>query len=46
MDDAVGDGQEDLRSRSLFDRHFIPPVTVGTVDQLLTTLFHAGRWPS
>ena len=45
MDDAVGDGKEDVRSRSLFDRHFIPPVTVGTVDQLLTTLFHAGRWP-
>ena len=45
MDDAVGDGREDVRSRALFDRHFVPPVTVGTVDQLLTTLFHAGRWP-
>ena len=45
LDDAVGDGQDDLCLRSLFDRHFIPPVTVGTVDQLLTTLFHAGRWP-
>ncbi len=45
MDDAVGDGREDVRSRALFDRHFIPPVTVGTVDQLLTTLFHAGLWP-
>ncbi|MDE2887960.1 MAG: CRISPR-associated helicase Cas3' [Gemmatimonadota bacterium] len=45
LDDAVGDGQEDLCSHSLFDRHFIPPVTVGTVDQLLMTLFHAGRWP-
>ena len=29
----------------LFNRHFFPPVTVGTVDQLLTTLFHSGRWP-
>lgn len=34
-----------LYGNSLFNRHFFPPVTVGTVDQLLTTLFHSGRWP-
>jgi len=28
----------------LFDRSFINPVTVGTVDQLLTIGFNAGRW--
>ena len=34
-----------LQKNLLFNRHFFPPVTVGTVDQLLTTLFHSGRWP-
>ncbi len=34
-----------LYGNLLFNRHFFPPVTVGTVDQLLTTLFHSGRWP-
>lgn len=37
--------ESDLRRDLLFNRHFFPPVTVGTVDQLLTTLFHSGRWP-
>ena len=39
-------GQESaIYEKLLFNRHFFPPVTVGTVDQLLTTLFHSGRWP-
>ena len=37
--------ESDLYRDLLFNRHFFPPVTVGTVDQLLTTLFHSGRWP-
>lgn len=37
--------ESDLRKNLLFNRHFFPPVTVGTVDQLLTTFFHSGRWP-
>ncbi len=37
--------ESDLQKNLLFNRHFFPPVTVGTVDQLLTTLFHSGRWP-
>ena len=38
-------GKEDKRREGLlFERHFLTPVTVGTVDQLLTTLFHTGRW--
>ena len=36
--------ESDLYKNLLFNRHFFPPVTVGTVDQLLTTLFHSGRW--
>ncbi len=32
------------RRNILFSRSFIKPVTVGTVDQLLTTGFNAGRW--
>ncbi|MGV8122035.1 MAG: CRISPR-associated helicase Cas3' [Candidatus Xenobiia bacterium LiM19] len=32
------------RKNYLFDQTFIKPVTVGTVDQLLTTGFNAGRW--
>ncbi len=35
----------DVRFRHLRYRHFFLPVTVGTVDQLLVSLFHAGRWP-
>lgn len=39
-------GEEEARRTGLlFERHFLTPVTVGTVDQLLTTLFHTGRWP-
>ena len=34
-----------IRRNSLWEPHFFPPVVVGTVDQLLVTLFHAGRWP-
>ena len=37
--------ESDLYRDLLFNRHFFPPVTVGTIDQLLTTLFHSGRWP-
>ncbi len=33
-----------IRRNSLWEPHFFPPVVVGTVDQLLVTLFHAGRW--
>ncbi|MHC9540907.1 MAG: CRISPR-associated helicase Cas3' [Vulcanimicrobiota bacterium] len=32
------------RKNFLFDQTFIKPVTVGTVDQLLTAGFNAGRW--
>jgi CRISPR-associated endonuclease/helicase Cas3 len=34
----------DVRHDHLGELHFFPPVIVGTVDQLLVTLFHAGRW--
>jgi CRISPR-associated endonuclease/helicase Cas3 len=34
----------DVRFSGLSESHFFPPVIVGTVDQLLVTLFHAGRW--
>jgi CRISPR-associated endonuclease/helicase Cas3 len=34
----------DIRHDHLAESHFFPPVVVGTVDQLLVTLFHAGRW--
>ena len=34
----------DVRAGYLGESHFFPPVVVGTVDQLLVTLFHAGRW--
>jgi CRISPR-associated endonuclease/helicase Cas3 len=33
-----------LQCDILAERHFLRPVTVGTVDQLLNTLFHSGRW--
>ncbi len=32
------------RREVLFDQSFIKPVTVGTVDQLLTAGFNSGRW--
>ena len=34
----------DVRGEVLAETHFFRPVTVGTVDQLLAPLFHAGRW--
>jgi CRISPR-associated endonuclease/helicase Cas3 len=34
----------DVRAQDLSESHFFSPVTVGTVDQLLVPLFHAGRW--
>jgi CRISPR-associated endonuclease/helicase Cas3 len=34
----------DVRAGMLQESHFFFPVTVGTVDQLLVPLFHAGRW--
>lgn len=34
----------DVRTKDLGESHFFRPVTVGTVDQLLVPLFHAGRW--
>jgi CRISPR-associated endonuclease/helicase Cas3 len=34
----------DARHDGLAESHFFPPVVVGTVDQLLVSLFHAGRW--
>lgn len=36
--------QWETRRNYLFDQTFINPITVGTVDQLLTTGFNAGRW--
>ncbi len=36
--------RSDVRAGYLGESHFFPPVVVGTVDQLLVTLFHAGRW--
>jgi CRISPR-associated endonuclease/helicase Cas3 len=36
--------QDDVRQNWLADRHLFAPVTVGTVDQLLATLLHSGRW--
>jgi CRISPR-associated endonuclease/helicase Cas3 len=34
----------DVRADHLSETHFFRPVTVGTVDQLLVPLLHAGRW--
>jgi CRISPR-associated endonuclease/helicase Cas3 len=45
-----GDGEEgegdtgEYRQSVLFERHCFPPVTVATVDQLLSALLHGGRW--
>ena len=42
------EGEEDsgvYRQSVLFERHCFPPVTVATVDQILSTLLHGGRWP-
>lgn len=42
----LGDEADDWENRRniLFHQSFIYPVTVGTVDQFLTTGFNAGRW--
>lgn len=37
--------RSDVRANHLTERHFFYPVTVATIDQLLASLFHAGRWP-
>lgn len=44
--EAKGDEADraDVRSDLLSESHYFRPVTVGTVDQLLVPLFHAGRW--
>jgi len=34
----------DVRAEVLRESHLFLPITVGTVDQLLVPLFHAGRW--
>jgi len=41
------EGEEDSPAArdALFDRSFILPATVATVDQLLTAGFNTGRWP-
>jgi CRISPR-associated endonuclease/helicase Cas3 len=33
-----------VRAKLFRTTHFFLPVTVGTIDQLLVSLFHAGRW--
>lgn len=43
VDESEGDSWED-RFKLLFDQSFIRPITVGTVDQLLSAGFNAGRW--
>ena len=45
--DVLELGEEDqweTRRSYLFDQTFIKPITVATVDQLLTTGFNSGRW--
>jgi len=42
-EEGEGDSWEDRRNL-LFDQSFMRPVTIGTVDQLLTSGFNAGRW--
>lgn len=47
LDNVSGENEEDKwenRRNILFAQSFISPVTVGTVDQLLTAGFNAGRW--
>lgn len=45
---SIHNDKSDSHSRSdaygLRDPHLFAPVTVGTVDQLLVTLMHSGRW--
>lgn len=45
--DEVGEDEQDVwenRRDVLFNQTFIKPITVGTVDQLLTAGFNSGRW--
>jgi CRISPR-associated endonuclease/helicase Cas3 len=50
LGDATADPGEaeadrgDVRAQHLSTTHLFLPATVATVDQLLVTLFHAGRW--
>ena len=47
LEDKRGEDEADLwenRRNVLFAQTFISPVTVGTVDQLLTAGFNTGRW--
>lgn len=47
LENVSGENEEDKwenRRNILFAQAFISPVTVGTVDQLLTAGFNAGRW--
>ena len=47
LQNVAGENEEDRwenRRNILFAQAFISPVTVGTVDQLLTAGFNAGRW--
>ncbi|MBA2133693.1 CRISPR-associated helicase Cas3' [Capillibacterium thermochitinicola] len=43
VDNETTSGSEEKRNL-LFDQSFIRPVTVGTVDQLLTSGFNSGKW--
>lgn len=43
-EDESGLDMDKTARNYLFDQGFIRPVTVGTVDQLLTTGFNSGRW--
>ncbi len=45
--DETGEDEQDIwenRRDMLFNQTFIKPITVGTVDQLLTAGFNSGRW--
>ena len=46
QDDSIEDEQDIWENRKdiLFNQSFIKPITVGTVDQLLTAGFNSGRW--
>jgi len=42
LDDT--DGASRIDAHSLRDPHLFAPVTVGTIDQMLVTAMHSGRW--
>ncbi|MDH4304198.1 MAG: CRISPR-associated helicase Cas3' [Nitrospira sp.] len=45
-DGEEGEGDTgEYRQSVLFEKHCFPPITVATVDQLLSALMHGGRWP-